>query len=87
MLVITEHAWFEMNRRQVSEDHVRSVAENPQQTLTIGGGRVVHQSRYFDPAEAREMLLRVVAEEREDDFYVITVYKTSKIDKYWHRGS
>ena len=29
------------------------------------------------------MLLRVIGEELESSFYVITTYKTSKIDKYW----
>lgn len=29
------------------------------------------------------MLLRIIGEESFDVFRVITVYKTSKIDKYW----
>jgi len=30
-----------------------------------------------------EMLLRVIGEESENEFHVVTVYKTSKIEKYW----
>jgi len=29
------------------------------------------------------MLLRIIGDELEGSFYVITVYKTSKIGKYW----
>jgi hypothetical protein len=29
------------------------------------------------------MLLRIIGKEKEDVFYIITIYKTSKIEKYW----
>jgi hypothetical protein len=38
--------------------------------------------RYFDPVLKREMLLRVVVEETIGETSVVTVYKTSRMDKY-----
>ena len=49
-------------------------------------GRVIIQNRYFDKTENREMLLRVIGLETSDEFKVITLYKTSKIKKYWIGG-
>ena len=47
--------------------------------------RKMCQSRYYDSAEDREMILRVVCQERRNLLFVITAYRTSKIDKYWAR--
>ncbi len=33
--------------------------------------------------ENKEMLLRIIGEESENTFHVVTIYKTSKIEKYW----
>jgi len=55
----------------------------PQQKLPSKKGRVVAQSKYYDEEENKEMLLRVIGIETSDKFEVITVYKTSKINKYW----
>lgn len=41
------------------------------------------QGKYYDPIENKEMLLRVIGEESEKQFHVVTVYKTSNIEKYW----
>ena len=38
--------------------------------------------RYFDMVLQREMLLRIIVEETEDEIVVVTIYKTSQIDKY-----
>lgn len=82
-LVISDHARFEMQRRQVPEDVLRRVALAPQQVVSSEKGRVIHQSRIEDPLSGRPMLLRVVVEERQDELFVVTAYKTSKVEKYW----
>ncbi len=82
-VVISDHARFEIVRRQLSEEAVRSVAENPQQVVKLRKERKVCQSKYYDSTEGREMLLRVICEERSNVLFVITAYRTSKIDKYW----
>jgi hypothetical protein len=82
-VVIKSHAAFEAERRGIKEELIKSVAKNPQQKLPSKKGRVVAQSKYYDEEENKEMLLRVIGIETSDKFEVITVYKTSKINKYW----
>ena len=55
----------------------------PEQMVSCAQGRVICQSRIGDPASGRVMLLRVVVEERPDARFVVTAYKTSKVEKYW----
>jgi len=43
----------------------------------------VIQGRYHDQKYNKQMLLRIIGEELDGRFQVITVYKTSKIEKYW----
>lgn len=86
-VVISDHARFEIARRQLSEEVVTSVAQNPQQVVKLKKERKVCQSKYYDSTEDRETLLRVVCEERHDLLFVITAYRTSKIDKYWGKES
>ena len=38
--------------------------------------------RYFDQVLQQQMLLRVVVEDTADETVVITVYKTSQINRY-----
>jgi hypothetical protein len=38
--------------------------------------------RYFDPVLQTEMLLRVVVEETAEEWIIVTLYKTSKFQKY-----
>lgn len=44
------------------------------------------QGVYHDQFENKEMILRIVGEETNDSFKVITAYKTSKIKKYLQEG-
>ena len=85
-IIITDHARFEAGRRNISEKLIKSVVESPKQKLPSKKGRVIVQNRYFDKSEEKEMLLRVIGKEASEEFRVITVYKTSKIDKYWGKG-
>ena len=72
-----------MVARQISETMVLEAVERPQQTIRVGAGRQVSQNRYFDAFEMKEMLLRVFVEPSEDDLIVLSVYRTSRIRKYW----
>jgi len=85
-VVITEHAQFEASRRNIPEELIKSAVETPQQKLSSKKGRVIVQKKYYDETEGKEMILRVVGIESVEEFRVITVYKTSKIDKYWKEG-
>ncbi len=44
---------------------------------------IVFQSKYYDKILNKEMLLRAIVELAGEDLKVISVYKTSKIDRYW----
>ncbi len=83
LIVISDHAQFEMERRQIPEEALRQVVRAPEQVVSSGRGRLIHQSRVSDPESARQTLLRVVVEAHEDALFVVTAYKTSKISKYW----
>ncbi len=84
-VIITEHAKFEASRRNISEELIKSIVEAPQQKLSSRKGRVIVQNKYLDEVEDKEMILRIVGTESTEEFKVITVYKTSKIDKYWKK--
>lgn len=83
---ITEHAMFEASRRNITEEVIKSVIENPQQKISSKKGRVILQKKYYDKVESKDMLLRIIGIDSIERFKVITVSKTSKIDKYWKKG-
>lgn len=85
-IIITEHAKFEADRRNITEKLIKSAVETPQQKLSSRNSRVIVQNKYFDEIEDKEMILRIVGTESAKEFKVITVYKTSKINKYWKEG-
>lgn len=82
-VVISDHARFEMERRHIPEELLRQVALAPEQVVSSQRGRVICQSRIDDPTSDRQMLLRVVVEQHPDAVFVVTVYRTSKVEKYW----
>ena len=85
-VVIKGHAGFEAERRDISEELIKFVVKNPQQKLPSKKGRVIVQNKYYDEVEKKEMLIRIIGRETSEKFNVVTVYKTSKISKYWIEG-
>lgn len=85
-VIIEGHASYEAERRCISEELIKAVVKNPQQKLPSKKGRVIVQNKYYDSVEGKEMLLRIVGIETSEKFNVITVYKTSKVAKYWIEG-
>lgn len=77
----SRHAQTEMERRKISVDLVESVLDNPQQVISEKEGRKAYQSKI--DVGGRAFLLRVIVVDDVEPAVVITVYKTSKIDKYW----
>jgi hypothetical protein len=80
--VLTRHARMEMVRRGIPEDALTGVLESPEQIVPEREGLVAYQSRVDFGAEGI-MLLRAIIEERSNPARVITVYRTSKVEKYW----
>jgi hypothetical protein len=85
-ITYSAHSNIEMQRRRIDRNDVINALERPQQQVASTTGRRIIQNRYFDNLEKKEMLLRIVLEDTVDGYKVITVYKTSKIDKYWNQG-
>jgi hypothetical protein len=73
----SDHALQEMERRQVSTEILETVLSSPQQILDAREGRQIYQSRV--EINRKIYLIRAIVENDP----VITVYRTSKIEKYW----
>lgn len=79
---LSRHAEWELARRQVPRALLESVLETPEQRLAQPDGKVVYQSRHAFGG-GRMYLLRAVVSLERDPPVVVTVYRTSKIEKYW----
>lgn len=85
---ISAHAKFEMERRQISEDVLDTVLKDAEQVIDSISGRKILQSRFSfsEKGETKQYLVRVVVDPSGDRPKVVTVYRTSKIEKYWREG-
>lgn len=78
----SRHALEELARRGIPQALVDSVLQRPQQIVPEQNGRVAYQSR-VDFGGGKIFLLRAIVVGSTDPAVVVTVYRTSKIDKYW----
>lgn len=74
------HALEQMERREISKTIIEKILQNPQQTISETGYTVYQTIIKFDD---KDYLVRVFLNESVTPFKIITVYKTSKIDKYY----
>lgn len=81
--VFTDHALAEMVRRAISQEHVRNVLANPEQMERIREGRAVYQAKYNTGEPPKTYLLRIFVDIDRNPPPIVTVYRTSKIEKYW----
>lgn len=81
---LTRHAQEEMHQRGIPLVFVESVLNHPQQVISERKGRKAYQSQ-IDFGGGRIFLLRVIVIDDVDPAIVITVYRTSKIEKYWRQ--
>ncbi len=70
-----------MARRGIPESWVGEALRSPDQVVEGHGDRLVAQQRRR--IRRKERLLRVVFEETEEKYVVITAYLTSDIKRYW----
>ncbi|MBF0123956.1 MAG: DUF4258 domain-containing protein [Magnetococcales bacterium] len=79
---ISQHASQEMQRRNISEEVVAQVLHGPQQVVVERNALIACQSQvYFE--DGCLFLVRVIVNQEVDPAVVVTVYRTSKIEKYW----
>jgi hypothetical protein len=80
--VLSRHAREEIVRRGIPQTLVNLVLNNPQQIVHEHRGRVAYQSQ-LDFGGGRVFLLRAIVVDTVNPAVVVTVYRTSKISKYW----
>ena len=74
---------LEMARRQITEREIAQVLSAPEQVQMVRPGRVVCQSRTELGDFPRTYLIRVFVDVDRQPAQVVTVYRTSKVEKYW----
>lgn len=79
---LSRHAESEVERREIPKDWLSSVIEAPEQRIQQPGGIEIWQSR-FTSGDGKIYLLRAVVAAGKVPPTVVTVYRTSKIEKYW----
>jgi hypothetical protein len=79
---LSRHAQEEMRRRAIPPAVVDDVLQRPQQVVPLPDGKKAYQSQ-VDFGGGRIFLVRVIVAEDVDPPLVVTVYRTSKISKYW----
>jgi hypothetical protein len=81
--VFTNHALTEMARREISQEDVRTVLANPEQMEIVREGRAVYQAKLEIGEPPKTYVLRVFVDIDRKPPHIVTVYRTSKIEKYW----
>ena len=82
--VLTNHAETEATRRQIPREWIEATMANPEQVTPGVNQRKVFQSRIV--ADGRAYLIRLIVEDWHQPPVVVTVYRTSKIEKYWSKA-
>ena len=79
--VFSQHPQEEMQVRQIPMEIAEQVLLYPDQTYLQVEGKMVYQGIKTFP-EGRDYLVRIFVNIIKDPNVVITLYRTSKIDKY-----
>lgn len=82
-VVLSAHARWRAQRRGVEEAAVMEIATAPEQVMPVRPGREIRQARRRDPRSGREHVVRVIVDTSGETDTVVTVYRSSKLDKYW----
>jgi hypothetical protein len=77
---ISDHAIDEAKRRGIPFFVLQSVIESPQQIVDVQQARKAYQSKI--EIDGEWYVVRVIIE-MSNPMTIITVYRTSKIKKYW----
>jgi len=76
----SKHALLRMKQRGITENQVNKVIRKPD-SIIEKGDRKIYQS-LIESSQGKSYLLRVFVNTNKSPNLIITVYKTSKIDKY-----
>ena len=78
---LSNHARQELVRRDIALAEVESVLAAPGQIVPEHGGILCYQSQ--TTCDGKPCLLRVMVNEAGEAMVIVTIYRTSKISKYW----
>ena len=78
----SNHALEEMQRRKIPISLVEAVLKDPQQILEQSKDITIYQSQ-LDFGTAKIYLIRVFINTTRNPVIIVTVYRTSQIQKYW----
>lgn len=78
----TTHALQSLADREIERAEVDLTLKKPELVLPDAPGRRILMRRYFDQLLQQQMLLRVVVEDTVHETVIVTVYKTSQINRY-----
>ena len=78
---LSTHAKEEIERRKIPQGLVESVVEKPDQIVLERGPLKAYQSKR--DIGGKMFLVRVIVDDGVDPAVVVTVYRTTKIEKYW----
>ncbi len=78
---LSHHARQEMERRKISLALVDEVLEKAEQVVPERAGKTAYQSQ--QNIGGKMFLVRVIVDDSVDPAVVVTVYRTTKIQKYW----
>ena len=78
---VSNHAREELIRRGIGFEEMEAVLAAPGQIVEEHGGIVCYQSRVIH--SGKPYLLPLMVNDAADPKVVVTIYKTSKLNKYW----
>lgn len=73
-----------MDRRAIPDDTVEAILQKPDQIVEGYGDTKAYQS-IMDFGTGKNYLVRVIVDDSVVPGKVITVYRTSRTDKYWRQ--
>ncbi len=56
-----------MEFRKIRKEDIEHLVEHPMQKMSAKRNRIIMQNKYYDDKENKEMLLRVIGEESENE--------------------
>ena len=78
----SKHAETELMLRKIPRAMAEEVLRQPQQIVTERAPRKAYQSK-VDFGDGRMFLVRVIVDDTVEPAIVVTLYRTTKINKYW----
>ncbi|MGI8566368.1 MAG: DUF4258 domain-containing protein [Pyrinomonadaceae bacterium] len=79
---LSQHAQDEALRRQIPRALIDAVMQSPQQIVDAYEGKSAYQSQ-LDFGAGKIYLLRLIVDDAVEPARIVTVYRTSRIAKYW----